>query len=299
MKWLQRLMLAVSVLASSVGHVFGAEAKPEEVEKARAAMPEKTPAKPQKERKLLIFTGCGPKGFYHDSIPLGAEAIKLLGEKTGAYASVISSDTDMFKADKLKEFDGIFFDNTTGSLFTNVDMRAALVDFVKSGRGIAGNHGATDCFYDWKEFGDIIGAYFKGHPFRKISVKLDDPASPINAAFGGKGFAISDEIYTFKEPYSRDKLHILLSIDWENTHVSKGNRQDNDYALSWIREYGKGRVFYCAFGHDHAIFWNKPVLEHFLAGIQYALGDLKADATPTSKISPAIAPVRGPDLGVK
>lgn len=50
--------------------------------------------------------------------------------------------------------------------------------------------------------------------------------------------------------------------------------------MSWIRSYEKGRVFYSALGHGPAIFWNAVLLEHFLAGIQYALGDLKADDTP-------------------
>jgi hypothetical protein len=112
--------------------------------------------------------------------------------------------------------------------------------------------------------------------------------------FEGKGFEISDEIYTFKDPYSRDKLHLLMSIDWENQAVDKqkANRADNDYALSWIRDYGSGRVFYCGFGHDHPIFWNTTILKHYLAGIQYAMGDLKADATPSAKLK--IEPARGP-----
>lgn len=295
--WIRRLMLAVSFLVSGIGQAMAGDAKPEEVEKAKAAMPAKAPATPEKARKLLIFTGS--KGFYHDSIPLGAEVIKLLGEKSGAYTAVITNDAGVFKADSLKEFDAVFLDNTTGNLFDGDEMKEALIDFVKSGKGIAGNHGATDCFHGWKDFGDMIGGYFHEHPFRRISVKLDDPKNPINAAFGGKGFVVSDEIYTFKEPYSRDKLHILLSLDWENTHAKKGNRSDNDYALSWIREYGNGRVFYTAFGHDHEIFWNKPILEHMLAGIQYALGDLKADAMPTARMNPAVESVRGPDLEAK
>jgi len=132
---------------------------------------------------------------------------------------------------------------------------------------------------------------------RPPSVKLDDPRSPINAPFEGKGFEITDEIYTFKEPYSREKLRILLSIDWENSGELKGaNRPDNDYALSWIREYGRGRVFYCAFGHMEPVWWNPKILAHLLAGVQYALGDLKADATPSAALEGRLAPAPGPKL---
>jgi type 1 glutamine amidotransferase len=256
----------------------------DELKKVEAALPDKPAVAPQKPRKLFIFTGS--KGFHHDSIPLGAETLKLLGAKTGAYQSVISNDPQMFAADKLKEFDAVFLDNTTGVWFAEDSLKQSLLDFVKGGKGVAGNHGATDAFYQkWPEYGELIGGFFAGHPFGSITVKLDDPASPINAVFKGQGFAIRDEIYIFKEPYSREKLHILLSIDNEKTFKGepKKNRPDADYALSWIRDYGQGRVFYCAFGHAHEIFWNPAILQHVLAGIQYALGDLKADAAPSVK----------------
>lgn len=61
------------------------------------------------------------------------------------------------------------------------------------------------------------------------------------------------------------------------------NRPDDDFALSWIHQYGQGRVFYCALGHWHQSFWNPAVLQHWLAGLQYVLGDLDADATPSAK----------------
>ena len=96
-------------------------------------------------------------------------------------------------------------------------------------------------------------------------MKVDDPKSPLTAMFEGKGFEFSDEIYTFKDPYSREKLHILLSVDWENASLPKGNRDDNDYALAWIHDFGKGHVFYCAFGHQHEVFWNPTILKFYLA----------------------------------
>jgi type 1 glutamine amidotransferase len=61
-----------------------------------------------------------------------------------------------------------------------------------------------------------------------------------------------------------------------------GKRPDKDYAISWVREYGKGRVFYCALGHAAPTYWNPAVLKHFLAGIQFAIGDLKAEAKPVA-----------------
>ena len=301
-KWLVPAVIALSAILCAA-RMPAAEKKPQapvpedKIKKVTEAMPDKPYVKPAKAYKVLTLTVT--KGFRHGSIPLAAKAIEIMGRKTGAFEATTTDDVTMLAPDKLKAFDAIFWDQCTGEVFNEEELKTSLLDFVKNGKGIVGAHAATDCFYKWKEFGDMMGGYFAGHPFRKISVKLDDPTSPLMARFDGKGFEISDEIYTFRDPYSREKLRILMSIDWENAHLKGGNRADNDYALSWIRDYGKGRVFYCGFGHDDQIWWNPKILQHYLAGFQYALGDLKADATPTAKLSPAPTPARGPDLEQK
>lgn len=300
-KWLAVAVIALSAMVGAA-RIQAEEKKPEvvpqdKIDKVTAAAPDKAFVKPAKAHKVLTLTVT--KGFRHGSIPLAAKAVEIMGQKTGAFEATTTDDVNMLAADKLKAFDAIFWDQCTGEVFNDEALKASLLDFVKSGKGIVGAHAATDCFYKWKEFGDMMGGYFAGHPFRKISVKLDDPTSPLMTMFDGKGFEISDEIYTFRDPYSREKLRILMSIDWENAHLKGGNRADNDYALSWIHEYGKGRVFYCAFGHDDQIWWNPKILAHYLAGLQYALGDLKADATPSAKLTPAPKAAPGPDLEAK
>ena len=131
----------------------------------------------------------------------------------------------------------------------------------------------------------MMGGYFWGHPWRSrdtVTIKIDEPGHPLSAAFEGKGFEIKEEIYQFKDPYSRERLRVLLTIDLDKTPKKKGmKRKDNDYAVTWIRNYGKGRVFYCSFGHNNHIFWHPAILRHYLDGIQFALGDLEADATPS------------------
>ena len=91
-----------------------------------------------------------------------------------------------------------------------------------------------------------------------------------------------------KDVYSRENLHVLLSIDLSKMtpdDLAKENRPwDHDYALSWIRREGSGRVFYTAHGHGEKVYAQRPFLEHLLAGLQYAIGDLKADDRPGSAI---------------
>jgi len=89
-------------------------------------------------------------------------------------------------------------------------------------------------------------------------------------------------------PYSRENLWVLVTVDPERTRTTSAqkeliHRPDRDFAMTWVKSYGKGRVFYCALGHEHELFWNPIVLQHYLDGIQFVLGDLKADATPSAK----------------
>jgi len=69
-----------------------------------------------------------------------------------------------------------------------------------------------------------------------------------------------------------------LRLDVSKTD-DPGRRDDKNYAVTWIRPYGTGRIFYCSLGHTARAYMSPAVLKHYLAGIQYAVGDLKADAS--------------------
>jgi len=264
----------------------------EQIDKISEALPAKPTAKPAGPRKVLIFWRCG--GFFHGSIRVGNVALKMLGEKTGAYEAVVSDDPSVFSPEKLNRFDAVIFNNTT-RVQLDETQRQALLDFVHGGKGIVGIHAATDNFYDWPEGAAMMGGLFAGHPWHeKVGVKIDDPEHPVVAAFGKKGFFVTDEIYQFRDPYSRQQLRVLMSLDMSKTNP-KGRREDGDFAVSWVQEVGKGRVFYCSLGHRDEIFWNPVILQHDLDGIQYALGDLKADATPSSKLAKQPKPALCPD----
>jgi type 1 glutamine amidotransferase len=145
----------------------------------------------------------------------------------------------------------------------------------------------------WPEYNKMIGGYFKFHwnDPQLITVKIDDPKSPLTAMFKGQPYEIRDETYTFEQnSFSRDNVRVLTSVDYSKMsdedkakEPAATRRTDGDYALSYIRREGQGRVFYQAHGHNEKVYANKPFLEHMLAGIQYALGDLKADDTPSGK----------------
>ncbi len=150
---------------------------------------------------------------------------------------------------------------------------------------------ANAALQQWPEFNTLIGGFFKFHwsDPQLITTKIDDPKSPLTAMFHGQEFEIHDETYTFaQDSFSRKNVHVLTSIDYDKmSDVDKGKesnpRTDKDYALSYIHKEGKGRVFYEGHGHSARVYAMTPMLEHIRAGIQYTLGDLKADDSPSVK----------------
>ncbi|MHC5156634.1 MAG: ThuA domain-containing protein [Planctomycetota bacterium] len=256
----------------------------QEVKLMGNAMPDKPVVQPAKERTMLVFSLC--RGFKHSSVPYWARALDIMSEKTGAFKVVHSDDMSVFTPQSLERFDVICLNNTT-KLTPDEAQQKAILDFIKGGRGIVGIHAATDNFYEWPEGMQMMGGKFTGHPWTSRgtwAVKLDEPEHPLMKPFQGKNFKIKDEIYRTEAPlYSRDNQRVLMSLDMSDpvTKNAKGVRPDDmDTGITWIKPVGQGRLFYCSLGHVHAVTWNSAVLEHFLAGIQYAMGDYKVEDRP-------------------
>jgi type 1 glutamine amidotransferase/HEAT repeat protein len=266
------------------GQPLTAQVSPQELEKIENALPEKAPVEVQKPRKLLVFSLS--EGYQHSAIPYAATMLELMGAKTGAFETVYSEDMSVFSPAQLNQFDAVCFNNTTQLTFDKPEWRESLMAFVKAGKGVIGLHAATDNFYNWPEAAEMMGGVFAGHPWGASGtwkVKINDPDSPITKAFQGKSFSVKDEIYRVNQRRLRETSRVLVSLDMTDpvNLAAKGVKiDDRDVPISWIRTMDKGRVFYCSFGHNPEIYWNAKILQHYLAGIQYALGDLKADATP-------------------
>lgn len=272
----------------------------EEARKIYSAAPVKAIASPKKERKILVFTLC--RGFYHNSIPYGALAIQYLGEKTKTFKTVISDDPSFFEPEKLNEFDGVCLMNALGEFFVpdnfkqlpqseqekilrkDKQLKDNFLNFIKSGKGLIVIHGSSFAFPNWKDYAEMLGGFFDSHPwngYEKLAIKIEEPNHPLARAFCPNRFEIIDEGYQFKEPYSRKNVRVLISLDLSRMDTNKPNlRADRDFPITWIKQYGKGRVFHCALGHNPEEFWNPALLTHILDGIQFAIGDLDAPSKP-------------------
>ena len=279
--------LALLGLAGSV-HAQNKDTPPTtgEIDKVAAALPEKAPAVPKSKHKILVYSKT--QTFRHDSIPIGAKAIEMMGDKTGAYTTLHTEDESMFAPEKLKMFDAVLMLNTTSECLRSKDgdkkkeeeYKNALEEFVLSGKGLMGIHAAGDTYHNWKAYNKMMGGAFISHPWHtKVPVKNLEPNNPLTAAFGGKDFEITDEIYQFKPgtALASERL-FLLQLDTDKMGASaKGDgKTQPPYPISWASSYGKGRTFYCSLGHRKEIYQNPVVLQYYLAGLQYVLGDLDA-----------------------
>ena len=257
--------------------------------KIDAAIPNKPFASPKKPRKLLVIESL--EGMSHNTIPHTNVMIQRMGEKTGAWTTVFSNDLNNLRYPKVKEFDAVFLNSIVGEFLPDPAMRADLVRYVNEGGGIGGIHGTPWASRNWDEFAEMIGAQSAPHRIENGILKVYDKDNPIVRPFNYEDLPFREEYYRFEDQGNGrlrwDKVRVLLIVDLDEKVPSSTDkpwpgyrRPDKGYPVAWIREYGKGRVFYNSMGHMTETFMRPEIVGHFLVGMQYILGDVDANATP-------------------
>ncbi|MEN8695476.1 MAG: ThuA domain-containing protein [Akkermansiaceae bacterium] len=260
------------------------------------AIPANPTMKPKKARKVLLFYRCN---YPHSSIATGIATFQKIAAKTSAYSVDITDDPAKFTTANLANYDAVLLNNSVDwETFMNKNQRGALMEFLKSGKGLIGIHAASDACKNWEIGAEAIGGVFQSHPWTAggtWAFQVESPLHPLNTAWGGKGDLIRDEIYHYRPgTFTRERSRVLLSLDMSkdrnlvgkgfSNRLKKDTDPKGDYPIAWIHEVGQGRVFYSNFGHNNTTYWNPKVVQHYLDGIQYALGDLPADATPSAQL---------------
>ncbi|MDP6746441.1 MAG: ThuA domain-containing protein [Candidatus Poribacteria bacterium] len=208
-------------------------------------------------------------GFEHTYLPDAEVVLKQIGQKNGWQVRT-THHCQRISAETLADTDLLIF-ATTGNLPFEKEQKQALLEFVKGGKPFFGIHNATDTFYDWPEYGELIGGYFSGHPWtQEVGVIVEDSDHPATRMLG-QYFKVFDEIYTFKA-WDRSKTHVLMRLDNETIDLSKGNREDHDYALAWCHHYGEGRVMYTALGHPDSLWHEDWFQQHIDGCIKWVTG---------------------------
>jgi type 1 glutamine amidotransferase len=258
-------------------------------------------------KKLLFLTY--PGVAYHQSLDSAEAAVAELGTAGGfdvtldprrpkSLEGADKIDLSYFTPQYLDQFDGLMLMTNGNPPFTEAQKRA-MIDFVRGGRALIGVHCATVTFYDYPPFGEMLGAYYR-RAVRQgaiVVLKVEDPNHPATRMLGGLTWPVVDEFYHFAKEswdasrptenvsspgnfripmgFSRDRVHVLLSIDTERSNISNLPEvtRGGDYPQAWTRNFGSGRVFYTALGHRADIWTHDPVFRaHVTGGIRWALG---------------------------
>ena len=211
--------------------------------------------------RMLYFTYSA--GYRHDVIPFSKAILTQLGSNSGVFEVTATEDTSEFSTENLERYAAVMF-YTTGELPMSDAQKTALLNFVRSGRGFLGVHSATDTFYTWPDYLDLIGGYFNGHPWHQnVTIQVADAADPL-VAFLGNSLQLNDEIYQISD-FDYRGSHVLLRLDQSSVELSKTGVHQRFYGwpLAWTRSYGEGRVFYTALGHEASV-WQDARYERIL-----------------------------------
>ncbi len=289
-----------------VGITTAQEMKPFELSsewltKIEELAPEKT-GSVDEQKNILIFSLY--TGFEHWAIPHTEAVIKTIAEKYGSFKVISSNDIAMFQKNNLKKFDAVVLNNNCSDrekrdLFWDklgedaslteeertkeaLQLENNLLDYVKNGGGLMVLHGAIVMQNKSEAFGKMLGGSFDYHPKQqKIQVKLVDPAHPLVAAFSSGGFEHVDEPYFFNNAYFDYNFKPLLYMETDKLEGLKEEVKDKIKYISWIKKYGAGKVFYCSPSHNAQSYENAELLLYLLNGLQYVVGDLEVDDSPT------------------
>lgn len=240
-------------------------------------------------------------GFRHGSIGTAEGVLEQLGREGGRWhldylrmpegkkedpgwkENVTAQFAKAFAPETLREFDGVMFVSTTGEL--PLPDLTGFLEWIKGGKAFIGFHAATDTLKKSDAYVEMIGGHFAGHPWNaggEHGFVNHEPGHRVAAMFPPR-FRWKDEIYQYDPRFKPENLRVLLSIDM----AASNPKEPWHVPVSWVRDYGKGRVFSTNFGHNEAT-WKDPVFQkHATEGITWALGRFTAPAEPNPEVQAA------------
>jgi cytochrome c len=214
--------------------------------------------------EVLVFSKT--TGFRHDSIPDGIAAIAALGAEHG-FAVDATEDAARLTDAALARYRVIVFLSTTGDIL-DVEQKAALEHYIRSGGGFVGIHSASDTEYEWPWYGRLVGAHFSSHPaIQRATIHIADADHPSTKNLP-KTWVRTDEWYNFRSN-PRGAVHVLATLD-ESTY-SDGAMRD-DHPIAWCQVIDGGRSWYTAMGHTVESYAEPLFRLHLLGGIESVAG---------------------------
>lgn len=233
-----------------------------------------------REIKVLVFSKTA--SFRHESIPAGIEAIRALG-RTHGFTVDTTENSEIFKEKTLKNYNVIVFLNTTGEILNDAQ-QLEMNRWVQAGGGFVGIHAAADTEYEWQWYGELVGAYFNGHPnnpnVRDASVRVVDK-NHASTKHLPDTWPRTDEWYNYKD--IKPEITVLLNLD-ESTY--QGGTNGENHPIAWYRDFDGGRSWYTGLGHTDECYSDESFLQMLWGGIEYAAGPGKPVDYNNSKVAP-------------
>ena len=254
--------------------------------------------------RVLMVTAT--QGFRHVYGIAGAVEVMQELSKTTELRVDTTENLARLNADSLKRYDVLFFANSTLRIAPKDTTKAALeavrlqkpiatavtpeqqkaiIDFVRSGKGLVVAHAGLDAFYGWNDYKEMVGGgLFWAHPWVKHLRVINEAKTHPATRQLGDAFWIREEFYIL-DTSPRATSRVLLSLDNSTLGTPNMGRlpapENSDHPVSWYRTYGQGRVFATILGHFRDT-WNRPeFVQHLLTGIRMSAGRLSANGVAT------------------
>lgn len=195
---------------------------------------------------VLIFSGQNNHNWRATT-----PTLKAILETSGRFAVDVTEHPDECDAAKLQKYDVLLSNwNTFGKpTVTNwpTAMRAAFLNFVRSGKGFVSVHAGSSSFYDWPEYQQLVGGAWKlgqtGHgPPHEFRVKLVDTNHPVTG--GLTNFITTDELW------HRTALQTNIEILATAYSAPEWQGMGKDEPIAFTTKFGAGRCFNLLLGHD-------------------------------------------------
>lgn len=303
-KVISTLLLSIFCLIAKAQGIQEFEPNDEWLAQIEKIAPNEPTVKNVDKKKILVFSKA--TGFYHWTIPHNIEMLKILAKKSKVFEIHVGYDIQKFEKKSLKNYDAVVFNNCNPSgpdrdLFADLlrqntslsdaeiknkapEYEANMMNYVEKGGGLMILHGAITVQNNSAAFSKMTGGSFDYHPKQQeMHVKEVDAKHPLVQAFKGKGLTHIDEPYFFKNAYFDYNFRPLLYIEVDQLKDVRKTVSNNINYVSWIKRYGKGRVFYTSPSHNAQSLENPELLQYFLDGLQYVVGDLECDDSPMAK----------------
>ena len=211
-------------------------------------------------RVLMLTTTAG---FRHDAIDTARSVMASMASSNN-FTVAATEDLTRFSAAGLADVDVIMFALTSGELALTPAQRTALIDAIQGGKGFIGIHSATDTLYEFPDYGRLVGAYFREHPWTQHGrVVVEEPGHP--AAGTREAFTLEEEFYTFRDN-PRGRVQVLMRLDAASVGAT------GDYPLVWVQPFGNGRAYYNALGHFPSTWRDARFQSQLVAAIKWARG---------------------------